>query len=79
MTGGKYKFLTNQEKPSYLNKLLGQNIIFLAKEVGVDLTDDILTKVKVSSLFQNQLMIINGVLSWAHSKLIYIAQLYWYW
>jgi hypothetical protein len=43
--------LTNQEKPSYLNKLLGQNIIFLAKEVGVDLTDDILTKVKVSSLF----------------------------
>lgn len=51
MTGGKYKFLTNQEKPSYLNKLLGQNIIFLAKEVGVDLTDDILTKVKVSSLF----------------------------
>ena len=31
MTGGKYKFLTNQEKPSYLNKLLGQNIIFLSK------------------------------------------------
>ena len=50
MTGGKYKLLTNQEKPSYLNKLLGHNIIFLAKEVGVDLTDDILTKVKVSSL-----------------------------
>ena len=55
MTGGKYKFLTNQEKPSYLNKLLGQNIIFLAKEVGVDLTDDILTKVKVSSLFPKPL------------------------
>ena len=51
MTGGKYKFLTNQDKPSYLNKLLGQNIIFLAREVGVDLTDNILTKVKVSSLF----------------------------
>ena len=50
MTGGKYKLLTNQEKPSYLNKLLGQNIIFLAKEVGVNITDDILTKVKVSSL-----------------------------
>ena len=51
MTGGKYKFLTNQEKPSYLNKLLGQNIIFLANEVGVNLEDNIFTKVKVSSLF----------------------------
>ena len=51
MTGGKYKFLTNQKKPSYLNKLLGQNIIFLANEVGVVLDKDILTKVKVSSLF----------------------------
>ena len=51
MTGGKYKFLTNQEKPSYLNKLLGQNIIFLAREVGINLEQDILTKVKVSSLF----------------------------
>ena len=51
MTGGKYKFLTNQEKPSYLNKLLGQNIIFLAREVGINLDQDILTKVKVSSLF----------------------------
>ena len=51
MTGGKYKFLTNQEKPSYLNKLLGQNIIFLANEVGISLEDNIFTKVKVSSLF----------------------------
>jgi len=51
MTGGKYKFLTNQEKPSYLNRLLGQNIIFVANEVGVDLEDNIFTKVKVSSLF----------------------------
>ena len=51
LTGGKYKFLTNQEKPSYLNKLLGQNIIFLANEVGISLKDDVLTKVKVSSLF----------------------------
>tara|TARA_B100000214_G_scaffold284644_1_gene214182 strand:- start:4143 stop:5231 length:1089 start_codon:yes stop_codon:yes gene_type:complete len=51
MTGGKYKFLTNQEKPSYLNKLIGQNIIFLASEVGINLEDNIYTKVKVSSLF----------------------------
>ena len=45
MTGGKYKFLTNQDKPSYLNKLLGQNIIFLSREFGIDLTHKILTKV----------------------------------
>jgi len=51
MTGGKYRFLTNQDKPSFLNRLLGQNIIFLANEVGVTLEDNIFTKVKVSSLF----------------------------
>ena len=51
MTGGKYKFLTNQEKPSYLNKLIGQNIVFLANEVGISLEDNIFTKVQVSSLF----------------------------
>tara|TARA_B100000029_G_scaffold377282_1_gene371938 strand:+ start:1024 stop:2091 length:1068 start_codon:yes stop_codon:yes gene_type:complete len=51
MTGGRYRFLTNQEKPSFLNRLLGQNIIFLANEVGVNLEDNIFTKVKVSSLF----------------------------
>ncbi|MEC7746436.1 MAG: CRISPR-associated endonuclease Cas6, partial [Candidatus Neomarinimicrobiota bacterium] len=51
MTGGKYRFLTNQEKPSFLNRLLGQNIVFMAKEVGIDLNDRVFTKVKVSSLF----------------------------
>ena len=51
MTGGRYRFLTNQEKPSFLNRLLGQNIIFLANEVGINLEDNIFTKVKVSSLF----------------------------
>ena len=51
MTGGRYRFLTNQEKPSFLNRLLGQNIIFLANEVGIKLDDSIFTKVKVSSLF----------------------------
>ena len=51
MTGGKYRFLTNQEKPSFLNRLLGQNIIFIAKEVGVNLNNKVFTKVKVSSLF----------------------------
>jgi len=51
MTGGRYKFLTNQEKPSFLNRLLGQNIIFLAKEVGLKIEDSIFTKVKLESLF----------------------------
>ncbi|SVA27906.1 uncharacterized protein METZ01_LOCUS80760 [marine metagenome] len=51
MTGGRYRFLTNQEKPSFLNRLLGQNIIFLANEVGIRLEDEIYTKVKVTSLF----------------------------
>jgi len=51
MTGGKYRFLANQEKPSFLNRLLGQNIVFMAKEVGIDLNDKVFTKVKVSSLF----------------------------
>ena len=51
MTGGRYRFLTNQEKPSFLNRLLGQNIIFLANELGVKIEDEIFTKVKLSSLF----------------------------
>jgi len=51
MTGSKYRFLTNQEKPSFLNRLLGQNIIFMAKEFGIDLDEKVFTKVKVSSLF----------------------------
>jgi|TARA_B110001454_G_C12713798_1_gene431770 hypothetical protein len=51
MTGGKYRSIPNQEKLSFLNKLLGQNIIFLANEVGIKLNDNIFTKVKVSSLF----------------------------
>ena len=49
VTGAKYKSLENSERASYLNKLLGQNIIFLANELGIKFEEDILTKVKVSS------------------------------
>ena len=35
-TGGKYRFLTDQEKPLFLNKLLGLNLLFLSKELGLD-------------------------------------------
>ncbi len=51
MTGGKYRLLSNKEKPSYLNKLLGQNLIFLANEVGINIEKEIFSKVKVKSLF----------------------------
>ena len=50
MTGKKYKFLSNKDKPSFLNKLLGQNLLFLANEFGVTINEDIATKVKVSNL-----------------------------
>jgi len=51
MTGGKYKFLTNQEKPSFLNKLIGKNIVFLANELGIKLKENIYTRVTLESLF----------------------------
>ena len=50
-TGGRYRFITNQEKSSYLNKLLGHNIVFIANEVGIDFKEKIFTKINVSSLF----------------------------
>ena len=49
ITGANHKSLDDKEKLSYLNKLLGQNIIFLANELGIRFEEDILTKVKVSS------------------------------
>ena len=53
MTGGKYKFLTDQEKLSFLNKLIGQNIIFLANELGTKLEDNIYTRVSLESFSPN--------------------------
>ena len=46
-TIGKYRFLSDQEKPLFLNKLLGQNLLFLAKEVGEEVKTKIYTKVIV--------------------------------
>jgi len=48
-TGGKFRFLSNQEKPLFLNKLLGQNLLFIAKEVGEEIKTKIHTKVIVDS------------------------------
>ena len=50
-TGRKYRALENSERVNFLNKLLGQNIVFIAKELSVDLEDKVFTKVNLSSLF----------------------------
>ena len=50
-TGRKYRALNNSERVSFLNKLLGQNIVFIAKELSLDLEDKVFTKVNLSSLF----------------------------
>ena len=48
-TGGKYRFLSDQEKPLFLNKLLGQNLLFIAKEIGEEIKTKIYTKVIVDN------------------------------
>ncbi len=50
-TGSRYRFLNNAERVSYLNRLLGQNIVFLAREMGIDIEDKIYTKLALTSLF----------------------------
>ena len=48
-TGGKYRFLSNHEKSLFLNKLLGQNLLFIAKELGQEIKKKIYTKVIVDN------------------------------
>jgi len=50
-TGSRYRFLNNMERISFLNRLLGQNIVFLAREMGVEINDKIFTKVNLTSMF----------------------------
>ncbi len=50
VTGKKYRSLPFKKKISYLNKLLGTNLIFLAKEMGMPTDKGIYTKVEVSNL-----------------------------
>ena len=54
-TGRKYRALNNSERVNFLNKLLGENIVFIAKELSVDLEDKVFTKVILSSLFPKSL------------------------
>ena len=50
VTAKKYRSIPFKKKKSYLNKLLGTNLIFLAKEMGVSTNKGIYTKVKIPNL-----------------------------
>ncbi len=50
MTGNKYRSIPYKKKASFLNKLLGNNLIFLAKEMGVLIEDGIYVKVRIPNL-----------------------------
>jgi hypothetical protein len=50
-TGNRYRSLKNEERASYLNNLLGQNLVFISREMGIELDNNIFTKVKSASLF----------------------------
>ena len=54
-TGGKYRFLTDQEKPLFLNQLLGKNLLFIAKELGFDIKNKIFTKVRINNLIPEKI------------------------
>ena len=54
-TGGKYRFLTDQEKPLFLNQLLGKNLLFIAKELGLDIKNKIFTKVSIINLIPEKI------------------------
>lgn len=49
-TQSRYKFLKNKDRIAFLNRLLGQNIVFLAREMGVELNEKVYTKLRLDSL-----------------------------
>ena len=53
-TGRRYRNLNNADRVNFLNRLLGQNIVFMAREMGMELEENIFTKVTLSSLFPRQ-------------------------
>ena len=50
VTGKKYRSTPFKKKISYLNKLIGINLIFLAKEMGMSVEKGIYTKVEIPNL-----------------------------
>ncbi len=51
ITGSRYRFLNNAERAVFLNRLLGQNIVFLAREMGMEIKKKVYTKTSLTSLF----------------------------
>ena len=49
-TGKKYRSLKNKDRINYLNKLLGKNIIFLAREMGIETDVNIFSKLNLPTL-----------------------------
>ena len=49
-TGKKYRPLKNKDRINYLNKLLDKNIIFLAREMGIETDENIFSKLNLSTL-----------------------------
>ena len=54
-TGKKYRSLKNKDRVNYLNKLLGQNIVFISRELGIELEENIFTKINLSTLLPKTL------------------------
>ena len=50
VTGKKYRSTSFKKKKSYLNKLLGVNLMFLAKEMGMSINKGIYTKLEIPNL-----------------------------
>ena len=48
-TGGGYRFLSDDGKLLFLNKLLGQNLLFISKELGEEIKTKIYTKVIIDN------------------------------
>jgi len=50
-TQNRYKFLKNKDRTAFLNRLLGQNLVFLAREIGIEINGKVYTKLRLDSLF----------------------------
>ena len=59
-TGGEYRFSSDQEKPLFLNKLLGQNLLFISKELGEEIKKKYIQKLSLIIILLKKLMIMVG-------------------
>ena len=65
-----------KKEASYLNNLLGQNIVFMSREMGLELESNIFTESKITFFIpQKQLMKIIGELLTVNLKLILFYQI----